>query len=264
MARKQHRRPPAGAEHAAEKGFSPAKILVIGGSVVLVGILAMLAIRIGQVRSSESVAQGTPETSPSVPAVETDGAGTVIPSPDPGQAEAPVAVSPEPADGGGGVTESSDTVTAPPPPSGNDAVADEVDTDRGRRAMAKMLDVAIDVSDFPQDLRGVIRSTIATGVKAELERSRLTFRAGNVAPVMIVDLDVREQGGEKKLWMSAELRGKDGPDLIKVWERQGNVAGISDQALSTGILPPNLERDISTFFKTLRGDFVDARRQFGS
>ena len=80
----------------------------------------------------------------------------------------------------------------------------------------------------------------------------------------ITPLDVRKQESVQHLWMSAELRASKDDKLVKVWSRSGNVVELSNQAFTAGILPPNLSRDITNFFRSLRADFVDARRQFGT
>lgn len=247
------------------QGISTHTILLIGSSILLLGVIAMIAVRFRQLDRADPSIEG------SDPASQTGNIVAAVASDDPESGEQVVASSPlsnaSPATGSS-ETGPGKTVTAENsgggPSTSDGAVIDSVDSDRGRQLMASMIDVAVRIESLAQDSRGVVASAVDTGVRAELEKCKLPYRAGSIEPVMFVRLDVRQQSGKQQLWMSAELRAKDGAKVLKVWERSGSVAPISDQALNSGILPPNLDRDITTFFRSLRGDFVEARRQFPS
>ncbi len=145
----------------------------------------------------------------------------------------------------------------------DDSVIDVTHSDRGREIMAKMNDVSIERAQFSRDARGDIGNAIETGIRAELQKCKLTYRAGSAEPEMKVKLNVRQTNGQQKLWMSAELLAKEDDKTVRVWERKGSVANIDDKALNSGVVP-NIDRDVSRFFNSLRSDFIEARRQFTS
>lgn len=234
--------------------FSTAKIVLIGGGALLLGIGGMLALRFRQLDD-----QGTGEADDSSTIVDSDDQGdtnsenTGTSEGSAGQALAESGNG----DSGKGTGETASQST------GLDGVTDELDSDRGRKIMANMADVAISIAEFPQDSRGEITEVVQTAIQAQLEKCRLTYRAGDSEPIMRVSLDVRGPSDNAQLWMSVDLMAKDS-SIVRVWARSGSVAPISNQALTTGIIPSNLERDVANFFRSLRGDFIDARRQFGS
>ena len=248
MSRKSEKRRPGERAVQSGGGAGTGKIILLGSLVLLLGIGAMIALRANQL--GEDSPDG-PDTS----SIDTDpDTSTENQTPDKGAVtidnqDAPVET----------------TDTSPPdniaPKSG---VKDEIDTDRGRKALAAINDVATQMGRLAEDNHGVIVESLRDGIVAELERCRLTQRAGDIEPLLTIELAVKQTDEAQTLWMSAELIAKDGDEKIRVWARSGSVAPISNQALSAGILPPNFSRDVANFFRTLRADFIDARRQFGS
>ena len=238
--------------------MSSTKVAMIGATVLVLGVLGMVTAKFLTTPDVEypedTISSGGSENSgtPVATGGETNSATTVPPSDT-------IAQSP----GGSGipvtpVTNSQSTAASAT------GVVDATDSDRGRRMMAKMSGVAINRASFFQDARGELGKAVDTGVRAALESCKLTYRAGVIEPVMNIRLEVRVEDGKKKLWMYAELLEKDGEETVRVWERKGSVVAVKDQALKSGLLPPNVDRDISRFFRSLRGDFDDARRQFTS
>lgn len=235
--------------------FSTAKIALGGGAALLLGITLMLFLRFRQLGDDPAV--GDPAVASEsnaevpVPSEETSGSGLETATTD-----EPVVIG----DGSDSLPDKGSDVASPPENAA--AMTDEINSDYGRSLMAAMSQVGIEVAEFQQDGRGVVTAAVYTGMKTEMERCRLTFRAGTAMPLFQVKLDLRTNDGKQFLWMSAELLADDGK-TVRVWARSGTVAELSERALMTGILPPNLDRDIADFFRSLRGDFVEARRQAG-
>lgn len=245
----------ASAEPEDAPGFSMAKIVLVGGLALLVGIGAMLAFRFKQVDDAAEMVEGGEVAAG-------DGTDTSATDGDKIPDDTEVHVKPV-ADSEDKSTSETAAVDTGSDSSADDGIPNELDSDRGRKLMASMSTVAIRISEFPQDSRGAVAASVQSGMKDQLDKCRLTFRAGDNEPVMQILLDVRGSGDSAMLWMSAELLAKD-TQVVKVWARSGSVAPITEQALDSGIVPPNLDRDVANFFRSLRGDFVDARRQFGS
>ena len=77
---------------------------------------------------------------------------------------------------------------------------------------------------------------------------------------MQLKLSLADVNGTRMLSVAAELQADMQGIPVKLWERSENLVSLDDKALQNGILPPNLDRSLGTFFTTLRGDLVDARR----
>jgi len=233
---------------------------LIGGSIFLIGVLAMIGIRMSQiVEDPEDSAPSTPVTGP------TDGNEGVAVS----DTDTTPGVTVPPGDNSDAVRIGAATDTAAP--SDGDGATDGMqgsfdgpnvksatNTDRGRELMAAMNDVGLRVTGFSADARGAVREAVKTEVAAAIERCKLTTRAPFAPPVMEVVLSMRDG----KLAIAAKLIAKDGNNLVSVWERSGTVTELKGQALNTGLLPGNLDRDVGAFFTSLRQEFVQARRQF--
>lgn len=225
--------------------------------MVLIGIGVMAFLRLRQVESADTPDQ--PGTDPVADvsdqdAVEIPGGSTedsvAVPVTEGNSEASDVPVS--------GDTERDRTGT------GTDAAINEIDTARGRRLMADMKDVATRVVGFASDSRGAVREAVSAGIVAELDRCRVPHRSGERKPLMDVQLELRQHDRQPTLWMSAELLAEEDGREVLVWKRSGMVTPLSNQALTSGLMPPNLNRDIGLFFRSLRSDFVDARREFGS
>lgn len=251
-------------------GGSTAPIILGGALVVLLGVGVMAILRMQQVESADDAAEegiaaaaesNTDDDSAAAVVVPSDGAGGAVDVPAGNGGEAATSVQAvshsdnNPAQNGTGAPATNYTA---------DDVTDELDTARGRRIMAGMKDVATNITGFPADSRGAIQDAVASEVVAELDRCRVPHRSGQQKPVMNVKLSLKRMGEQPILWMEAELLAETEGETILVWKRSGKVAPLNNQALTSGLLPPNLGRDIGLFFRSLRSDFVDARREFGA
>jgi hypothetical protein len=251
-------------------GGSTAPIILGGALVVLLGVGVMAILRMQQVESAddpsgEEVAVAAESSTDDDPAnaviIPTDGANAVVDVPAGNGAETTTSVQ--------AVSHSDNNLAqndtgAPAANFSADDATDELDTARGRRIMAGMKDVATNITGFPADSRGAIRDAVASEIVAELDRCRVPHRSGQQKPVMNVKLSLKRMGEQPILWMEAELLAETEGETVLVWKRSGKVAPLNNQALTSGLLPPNLGRDVGLFFRSLRSDFVDARREFGA
>lgn len=264
----RNRRSHAPAPKAASGSTAP---IILGGAlVVLLGVGVMAILRMQQVESADDPAEeGAAVAAESI--TENDpGSAVVIPTEAGNQA---VGV---PAGHGAESSTSAQAVSHSDSGTGangtgataanfsEDDVTDELDTARGRRIMAGMKDVATNITGFAADSRGAIRDAVASEIVAELDRCRVPHRSGQQKPVMNVKLALKRMGEQPILWMEAELLAETEGETVLVWKRSGKVAPLNNQALTSGLLPPNLGRDVGLFFRSLRSDFVDARREFGA
>lgn len=153
-----------------------------------------------------------------------------------------------------------DVVTQVSSASGGSAIASAINTDRGRELMAGMDNVGLKVTGFTSDARNAVSGVVKNAVTGAIEQCQLSVRNPDIEPIMFVEL---EMNGEN-LILSAKLVAVDSEKKVRVWERSGTVSKLTKKATSTGILPTGLSRDVTTFFKSLRLEFNDARRQFPS
>lgn len=234
-----------------EGGVSTTKVALIGVSVLVFGILAMVTAKFVMTPDIEypedSVADNQPSNGDS-PGGAADGNRTTVVSDNATQPENATQTP---------VTPVTNTQTTSP---SGEPIVDATGSDRARQIMAAMTDAAVHRSQFTQDARGDIGRAVETGVRAALEGCKLTYRAGNAEPVMNIHLDVRQQGGSQKLWMSAELLAKHGDQTVRVWERKGSITTVDDKALKSGVVP-RIDRDLNQFFRNLRAEFIEARQQ---
>ena len=237
---------------AVPKDANVGRTLLIGGSIFLIGVLAMVGIRMAgmtpDVAEPSPPNAGTPQV-PSPDALPSDGH-----SPTDGTIVVPDTVTPA-------IDESS--AIPPTTTAGNyddPAMKNATNTDRGRELMAAMDNVGLRVTGFTSDLRGSVAEAVETAVSGAIEQCKLSVRPPNTEPVMLVELQLRNE----KLVLTAKLIARDQSELVRVWERSGTVTALSSQALTNGIMPPNLRRDVIAFFNSLRSEFNAARRQFAS
>ena len=247
-----------GGRRAGQQPSNLPRTMLIGSCIFLVGVLGMLGMRMAQIDSDD-------DDSPSTPVVDkvssdTD-TGVGVPTenqehsvPDPGTAiavdsgapdVAPVKIT--------GTTDAGGQVADPD-------MERELNTDRGRELMAAMTDVGISVTGFTADVRGSVSDAVKAAVEGAIQKCQVSVRAPNTEPVMKVELELRGD----KLVISAKLIARDQQQLVSVWERSGTVTDLDNKATTTGIIPTNLARDVEAFFKGLRLEFTEARRQFAS
>jgi len=234
-----------------------ARTLLIGGSVLLVGIIAMLGVRMASITSGDSdggdlpIAATDPQTDDLESKIPVTAPAVTVP---PESATEPGAIAIPPENTAVQVTHTNEEATE----TTSAGVRNAMHTDRGRELMAAMNDIGLRVTGFSADLRGAVAEAVEGAVGAAIEQCKLGVRPPTTEPLMLVELQLRDGN----LVMSAQLIAKENQQQVKVWERSGTVTELSDQAMSAGILPPNLKRDVKTFFTSLRAEFNDARRQF--
>ncbi|MEZ6123621.1 MAG: hypothetical protein R3C49_10635 [Planctomycetaceae bacterium] len=225
-----------------------AGIFLLGAVVFLLGVSGMVAVRLIQTSDDPEI------SSESTPTGQSTGSS----SPTDGRSpEAPEGTSVVVSD----VSGNSQGTGTTQPATGGDAdggTGNAMFTDQGRRLMAAMTELGLTVSAFPEDSRGAVRDAVLASVQGAIEQCRLTVRATAAEPVLVVQLGMKEQN----LVMTARLMATDGAQSVKVWERSSTICELNAQALNSGILPPSLQRGVTTFFNSLRAEFNDARRQF--
>lgn len=238
------------------------RTMLIGGSIFLVGVVSMIGLRMAQIRSvitedpSPPIVDGTPSESTDGVEISEDNDSIVIPD------ESAV----ETVDTGSNVPVESVANTKVLEPSPAPTVTTEtgitsaINTDRGRELMAAMNEVGLKVDGFAADVRGAVSQVVKDSVSGAIEQCQLSIRAPVEEPIMYVALQMK---GEKLL-ISAKLIAVDQQEKVRVWERSGAVSELTEKAASTGIIPTGLARDIASFFKSLRLEFNEARRQFAS
>ncbi len=151
-----------------------------------------------------------------------------------------------------------------PDPYAEVQTVDLLDDVRGRRVMASLSEVCVHIVPFTKDVRGDVSAAVSSGVRGALERCQLRHRGGISEPIMLVHLNVVQNGDDQSLSMTATLLVNRDSRMLKVWQKTADIGAVTDQALRKGILPPNLTRGVSGFFKELRSQFVDVRRQFAA
>jgi hypothetical protein len=139
---------------------------------------------------------------------------------------------------------------------------DLIDDTRVHRVMASLSEISVHTVPLKSDVRGDVSLAVSSGVRGALERCQLRYRGGISEPIMLVQLNIVENGDVQSLTMTATLLVNRESRMLKVWQKTGEIGAITDQALQKGILPPNLTRDVSSFFTELRSQFVDVRRKF--
>lgn len=255
------------AVRSANDGPHVARLVLIGGVVILVGVISMLAIRLASISSDED---DTTTTAASVPEPAAEDA-TQLPTDTLDAVAIPLGTTAEIDDSGEvtlrdpgaapGTTDPSGNVQAPSQTSadgGSETVPSVISTDRGRELMAGMNDVGLRVVGFSADARGTVANAVRDGVTAAIQQCQLTVRPPTGEPLMVVELQQKND----RLMMSAVLTAMDSDRRVRVWERSGTVTPLDSKATSGGLLPPNLQRDVATFFTGMRREFLDARRQF--
>lgn len=241
------------AQKSSSQSSNLPRVVLVGSCIFLVGVLGMLAIKLTPIFLAEAEREDNS-------AVATDPANGNGPDPEAidisDSATTAIAVTPDSSTTVGTETEAPSAADVETSVDANAESA--VNSDRGRELMARMSDVGIKVTGFTADVRGTVSEAVRTAVRGAIEKCQVTVRAPNTEPIMHIELELR---GEK-LVMSAKLIAADGQRQVRVWERSGAVTTLDEKATVTGILPTNLSRDVETFFKSLRLEFNDARRQF--
>ena len=224
-------------------GDSSTTMIILGGvAVVAVGIGIMVFLRYREVSTPLDTGSGN-GNSETQASEEPDHGGSdavVIPEND-GQDE-------------------SITTSVPNP----QAVRDEVGTDEGRKVLAGLREIGVNIAALTDDRRGAVQECLANGVTDELDRARLGQRAGEQEPILVITPEIRRIKGKPVLWADATLFGRIEKTRVRLWKRSGQIAEITDKALTAAIVPPNLDRDVARFLQSLRNSVEDARKQFAN
>ena len=227
-------------------GDSSTAMIILGGvAVVAVGIGIMVFLRYREVSTplDTGAADDGSETLASDEAGGADSDSVVIPQKDGKGSQ------------GGSITTSVQN---------QQDVRDETGTDDGRRVLAGLRDIGVKISALTEDRRGAVQECLANGVTDELDRARLGQRAGEQEPVLVITPEIRRIKGTPVLWADAVLYGRIKEPRVRLWKRSGQIAEITDKALTAAILPPNLDRDVARFLQSLRNSVDDARKQFAN
>ena len=221
-------------------------MIILGGAVVVaIGVGIMVFLRYREV--SKPLDTGSDKTAAETQVSDnSEPAGTSVEVPDKG----------EEAD--------QNSTSAPDKHKQEDDIRDEVGTDDGRRVLAGLRDVGVSIGTLTTDRRGAVQECLANVVTDALDRARLGRRAGDQEPVLIVLPEIRRVDGKPVLWAEATLFGRIDETRVLLWKRSGQIAEITDQALTAAILPPNLDRDVARFLQSLRNSIEDARKQFAN
>lgn len=250
-----------------QDGPHVARLVLIGGVVILIGVVSMLAIRLATISSDDDDTTATVATTTDAAAKDL----TERPAETPDGVTVPLDTAVE-------ISESGEVtvrdLSAPPSSTessadaktnsqasavgDSDAVPSIMNTDRGRELMAGMSDVGLRVAGFSADLRGTVANAVRDSATAAIQQCQLTVRPPTSEPLMVIELQQKDD----RLMMSAVLTAMDNQRRVRVWERSGTVTPLDSKATGGGLLPPNLQRDVTTFFTRLRAEFIDARRQF--
>ncbi len=233
------------------------RTMLIGGTIFLVGVLGMFGLKYAQISATESE-DDPPIVEQPEPANDED--SVVISSSGDTVADVPteesVAVAVTPSE----TSAASPTTTTTPMTSAVTQLPNASNTDRGRELLAEMSHVGLKVDGFQSDARGAVKDAVETAVSDAIQQCQLSVGDPTNEPKMVVELQMQ---GEK-LMISAHLLALDNQQKVSVWSRSGTVAKLSEKATTTGILPTSLGRDVATFFKSLRLELNEARRQFPS
>ncbi|MCR9201879.1 MAG: hypothetical protein NXI04_24810 [Planctomycetaceae bacterium] len=125
--------------------------------------------------------------------------------------------------------------------------------------LAGMKEVVLQLEGFSEDTRGVVENAVTAEVQAELRKCRLTCVTSSNKPSFVVTLDLRQDGGVRKLGMSAELLGEVGGVPVIIWKHDAALIPLEDKALTGGVGLTGLDRQVARFFTPLRQKLTDAR-----
>jgi S1-C subfamily serine protease len=82
--------------------------------------------------------------------------------------------------------------------------------------------------------------------------------------VLLILMTLENAGGKLTLFITAHILVQDDssgrPQVLKLWEKTGEVGTTSRQAILQGTLSPNLAKKIDAFFAELRADVLAARK----
>ena len=92
-----------------------------------------------------------------------------------------------------------------PDPYAEVQTVDLIDDARGHRVMASLKEICVHVVPLQDDVRGDVSAAVSSGVRGALERCQLRFRGGISEPIMLVQLNVAENGDVPLLSMTATL-----------------------------------------------------------
>ena len=239
------------------------KALFFGAVVLLGGVLAVVAMRIGGVMSDPNLEfDATPVTD------LTDKLSGKSSS-DSAKAE-----NSEATGGRDGMTVAADTSDqssseAASPVGEGVSAADTTADSKRQQQLASLSEIAIDLDNFAPDVRGVISNVVETAATSAMGKCRLTPN-DSVEPVMQLGLELKSAADQEELWLTAQLTASPDASPVVLWKRTGPLGTITEQAFQSGIVPPGIDREVATFFDRevatffdeLRAELVMARRNF--
>jgi len=125
--------------------------------------------------------------------------------------------------------------------------------------LAGMKEVVLQLEGFSEDTRGAVENAVTAEVQAELRKCRLTCVTSQDKPSFVVTLDLRQDGGVRKLGMSAELLGEVSGVPVSIWKHDAALIPMEDKALNGSVGLTGLDRQVARFFTPLRQKLTNAR-----
>lgn len=237
---------------------SSTQYIVLGGAfVLLAGILLMMWVRKNQlgderlfdISPGEETSQGdAPATNPT-----NEEAATVVGSPG---AETPPPEDVVNTEGPLKVTQIGENGTVDE----GDVILPEISAVAPETLLlAGMKEVVLQLEGFAEDTRGAVENAVTAEVQSELRKCRLTCVTSKDRPSFVVTLDLRQDGGVRKLGMSAELLGEVSGVPVSIWKHDAALIPLEDKALNGSVGLTGLDRQVAQFFTPLRQKLTSAR-----
>lgn len=250
---------PARAVRRPKTDTSSTQFIVLGGAfVLLAGILLMMWIRKNQLGDDQlfDIAgdAGQPAASDSTPTDTPDDEGTTVTGAS--GTQNPPADSLVDPDGPLQITQVGENGTVDQ----GDVILPEISAVAPETLLlAGMNEVVLQLEGFAEDTRGIVENAVTAEVQSELRKCRLTCVTAANKPAFVVTLDLRQDGGVRKLGMSAELLGEVSGVPVSIWKHDAALIPLENKALNGGVGLTGLDRQVAQFFTPLRQKLTDAR-----
>jgi len=154
--------------------------------------------------------------------------------------------------------------------SDDDEIVDASGTPHGDKLLASLRKLVVvflplTFDDPRKTVVSAVRSEARRGLeKAGIEESLIS----NDKAALLILMKLERSGTRLGLYVTAHIIVQDDssgrPQVVKIWERTGEIGSISQQAILTGNLPPNLRTEIKDFFARLRTDILKAKKNVSS
>jgi len=148
----------------------------------------------------------------------------------------------------------------------SDGIFDASGTPQGDNLLADLrkLEIVFLPLTF-NDPRQTVISAVRSEARQTLEKAGIEESLiSNEKAALLLLMKLERAGNRLVLYVTAHIIVQDGssgrPQIVKIWERTGEVGSISQQAILSGNLPTNLRKEIREFFSKLRGDILKAKK----